>query len=193
MELLLARKNIHYFVINDDANTPVQFIFTDKMIENNLFIQLKETSFEIDSDDSDDEEFEDEEEEEDDQDEDDDAGLPRSHNDAIEQAQETEKFDETIITLSAIIDNTGMDYFIFIEPSVDVGRLILYRQLLDLIEIVDNCTQEQLHSYLQQAAISYFSGKQVKQFNRERNITRDMIKMIALLRDLRDQKMRIKN
>lgn len=186
MELLLARKGIHYFFLTDHNSAPVQYAFTDTMIANNLFIEFREALLEVEivEDESADEEDDVEDDDELDQD------TPSHRSEPIKN--DIEKFEETSITVSAIINNEGMDYFIFTQPEVPVSKMVLFRIIVDLAEVLDHCPVGQLHDYLDAASTSHFSAKQVKQFNRKSTLTRDTLKRITQLRQLRDQKNRDK-
>jgi hypothetical protein len=183
MELLLTRKGIFYFWDKDDAGNHVQYAFTKKMLLNNLYIEFRESWF-------DEQAVEDNE-----------SSADTEHdNEALELEMEEVEFDliqpseiqeaespETTVTVSAIINNQGMDYFIFVHPETPVSKMVLYRIIVDLVEVLDNCPYDQLHNYLVDASTSHMSAKQAKHLNPKLTITRDILNKIKMLKSILDQ------
>jgi hypothetical protein len=182
MELLFKRKGIHYFFLTDQNGAPVQYIFTDTMIANNMYIEFREALFEIELQNN-------EDEDEDELDDDDDTQSPGDEN----RKPEFEEFAESSLIVSAIINNEGMDYYIFMQSEVPVSKMIIYTITLHIADILENCPVNQFHDYLDEMSTSHYSAKQVKKFNRESTLTRDILKRIAHLRQLRDEKLRSQN
>ncbi len=174
MELLLARKGIHFFgEKNEEDGELFSYAFTDKMLNNNVLIEFTECPVILTDPDTEDEEDEDEDDE--------DADI------------EVRTGWETRMSVQALVGNHGMEYTIFFQPDVVVSRMVLYGIILNLVEILDNVSPVQHNAYLTAAATGSISAKELHTANERMNLTAEIQEKIAKLRKLAEQRKEEKN